>query len=1364
MTLEPLSSPTQQESSTVDRVLKYAYAINWEVITYLVIFVLAVATRFIGLGDRVMSHDESLHTKFSWDLYSNGNFQHTPLMHGPLLFHMTAFFYMLFGDNDYTARIYAAVVGVLVVMTPILFRRWLGRAGAIFASIMLLASPMIMYYGRYIREDMPAILYTILMVAAVFHYLDGSERVRRKPALLVGLAAALSLLLATKEVSFIYVAIFGSFLTLYWIFTLVQRYLAIKGGRSLFTIVAGGLILSVIVALALVIVFSLLPPGDLDADNVPNAVDNCVNIANPLQMDDDGDGIGNECQVNAGPPLAGYLIASILAVVAVVGVTLIGTALWEMRGSGMFPWREIVLIALIATVLCVFFLMVEEATRIVPATAVPPDPNETSVAQAETVNPTPIILAWVVGAVVVVLAVLARLFGFWEELRREPVFDVLIVLGTLILPWLTAFVLYATGARPTDYSPEGIWRALFAVIPFLAISIAVGLAWNWRVWLAATGVFMAIYVFFFTTMFTNGQGLASGMVGSLGYWLEQQAVRRGSQPQYYYTLLLLPFYEFLPLLGGFCAGIMGLLMFWRFRRERYEEVTQAAESADRAVLRDATASADDAMTSAAERTASPEPREVERGGDAPGKRSEGDRSDRIEERIRADRSSRVPAMERLIRVPFMLFVGYWAVFNVYAYTLSGEKMPWLTTHLTVPLILLTGWYGDRIIAGIRTAEFRKDGWKLLLLLPLFLIAVFRVLSAWVVGRGPFRGVTQSELEHTGAWLAALLVVIGAGYVVHRIIRHITWRQFWRVFAISAGSILLLITFRAAFMASFINYDDATEFLVYAHGGPAHRTIFDWMREVSLRTTGGMDLRVAYDYKMSWPGSWYFREYPNAVFFDRNPSVQVLDEAVMVVIGSESRAQVEPLLGDRYNHFEFIRMWWPMQEYWNLTWARVAKIFDFNPNNQSARLLRQGLWDIWWNRDYRAYGQATGGNFALTQWPVSERMHLYVRKDIAAQVWDMGIGAEVSSGSDTSMAYLWTPREASLVWGESGALDGQLNHPRGLAMAPDGTLYVADSLNHRVQVFDSDGNYLRGWGRFEVGEHGTAQGGNFNQPWGIAVGPDGNVYVADTWNHRVQVFTPEGEFLRTWGQLAQLESATGLYDMWGPRDVAVDAEGLVYVADTGNKRVRVYTAQGEYVRDIGGGGTGPGQLNEPVGLAIHPDGRLFVADTWNRRIQVFNTMGQYLTSWMVNGWFGDQGNRPYLALDAGRGQLYVTDPDAGRVIVYDLSGNMLGSFGRSGPAEGSLGPDQISVVGGITIDDQGRTFVADAGAARILRFAPWDEIAVAPLVPSGDQQDTVSTAEVTEEVTEEATESVTEEATEELPPEATAAGATPTPAG
>ena len=93
-----------------------------------------------------------------------------------------------------------------------------------------------------------------------------------------------------------------------------------------------------------------------------------------------------------------------------------------------------------------------------------------------------------------------------------------------------------------------------------------------------------------------------------------------------------------------------------------------------------------------------------------------------------------------------------------------------------------------------------------------------------------------------------------------------------------------------------------------------------------------------------------------------------------------------------------------------------------------------------------------------------------------------------------------------------------------------------------------------WGSFADANKGDAPGGTFNEPWGIAVAPDGSVYVADTWNYRVQKFTADGKFVQMWGYFGQAEAPDAFY---GPRSIAVDNDGRVYVGDTGNKRIVVF---------------------------------------------------------------------------------------------------------------------------------------------------------------------------------------------------------------
>ena len=395
----------------------------------------------------------------------------------------------------------------------------------------------------------------------------------------------------------------------------------------------------------------------------------------------------------------------------------------------------------------------------------------------------------------------------------------------------------------------------------------------------------------------------------------------------------------------------------------------------------------------------------------------------------------------------------------------------------------------------------------------------------------------------------------------------------------------------------------------------------------------------------------------------------------------------------------------MQDYFGLSADRIAGLLDFSPANADAAALRQAVFDIWWSRDYSAWGRLKGRSYDLAQWPVADRMVLFLRKDTAARIWDLGSG---DGSVFNPLAALppnlcnenWQPLQAHTIIGVAGSRLGQLQGPIGLALDAEGRLAVSEEHNDRISLFSQTGELL---GLYAAGDEEAL----LERPGGLRFGVDGNLYVADTWNYRVQVLDGEGRSLRTWGvpglygQNAPAEPSDAL---WGPRDLVQDADGLWYVADTGNKRIRVYTGAGQWLRDIGAGGSGPGELDEPSGLALHPDGRLFIADTWNRRIAVFNQDGSFLTQYPLSAWFGDRGNRPYLALDVLRDLLYVGDPDAGRVLVLDTAGNCLGSFGEPGGDDPA--GSRIGTVAGLAVDEQGGVWLADSGSGRILGFPPF----------------------------------------------------------
>ena len=325
------------------------------------------------------------------------------------------------------------------------------------------------------------------------------------------------------------------------------------------------------------------------------------------------------------------------------------------------------------------------------------------------------------------------------------------------------------------------------------------------------------------------------------------------------------------------------------------------------------------------------------------------------------------------------------------------------------------------------------------------------------------------------------------------------------------------------------------------------------------------------------------------------------------------------------------------------------------------------------------------------------MRMYVRKDIAAQIWEYGITPSVQEPEIDLYEDGTISLEADLTL---RSFDGMtLLHPRAIAFSPDGTLYITDTDNHRILHINTSGEVLHSWGGFADVLNGIAPEGMFNQPYGIAVSKEGFVYVADTWNHRIQKFTASGQFISMWDVFGSSEFPD-LF--WGPRGIALDNEGNVYVTDTGKQRVVIFDGNGRYITQFGGVGVTPGYFDEPVGIAVDAEGLVYVADTWNQRIQVMKPafpLANYTPylHWSVNAWHSQSlENKPFLALNQ-KNQVIVTDPDLGRILQFDQNGNFMQLWG------GFDNATLIAVASGVAVDGEGNVWISDAINNSIYKF-------------------------------------------------------------
>jgi DNA-binding beta-propeller fold protein YncE len=486
--------------------------------------------------------------------------------------------------------------------------------------------------------------------------------------------------------------------------------------------------------------------------------------------------------------------------------------------------------------------------------------------------------------------------------------------------------------------------------------------------------------------------------------------------------------------------------------------------------------------------------------------------------------------------------------------------------------------------------------------------------------------------------------------------------------------------RTAVLASYDHGDVPREFLFFNQTSPDVPDIVERIDELALTSGRGDSLRIQVDQEHAWPWAWYLREY-DVSFPSLGPEF-VPDEGAILIRSAPNEVHTPPS-SQRYHPAQrYTLRWWFPEDYRGIGDKENLgqAIGDF-----AEVLPERRTWDRWWGFWFHREIQPIGGTEGRLLVPFEFDAIDFV--PVGASETD----TEPSSGPGADI-------EGRLIIGRLGIGPGEMQNPVGVALDPNGNVYVVDNHLARVLKFEERGSVVG-----ELGGPGR-EPGQLDQPSDIAVDAAGMVYVADTLNHRIQKFGPDLGPAGGWGQPTRDLINPGPYDLWTPRAVAVAHDGTILVVDSATHRVRRYGPDGAHIADSGQRGSEPGEFEGPTGIAVAPDGSIYVADAGNARIQVFDAGFTFRAAWPLEEW-ADRlpANQPQIeALPDGR--LIATDPAHSRVLLINTSGQVTATL------DNVLEMPLFSP-NGVAFDPETRfVYITDGRAGHVRRF-PFTDFAL-----------------------------------------------------
>ncbi|NJN19671.1 MAG: TIGR03663 family protein [Oscillochloris sp.] len=839
------------------------------------------------------------------------------------------------------------------------------------------------------------------------------------------------------------------------------------------------------------------------------------------------------------------------------------------------------------------------------------------------------------------------------------------------------------------------------------------------VWVAL-GILGGLYLVMYSTFFAYPRGAIDGLYAGLSYWLgSQQEYARGDQPWYYY-LIQLPLYEPLAVICG--IGMVGAMITAVTRRFLADRRDRTAVAANPETNENPPESAADDVPAVGVTPATPE----------------------------------VAALKPWDLFPLLMVFWFFTATIVFSW--AGEKMPWLVVHMALPGNLLAAWVIGKLFNTIAAhtretsqgdpTQSRPSVWLVPVATSLVVVAL--AVAFWRFAQpGSGQGAQSNLLQG----LVPLLIAGGLIYGLLTLAAHLGNRVVLAAAGITLAVMVGAYTLRASWMVVYQHPDTPVELLIYTQTAPdVPRYVAD-IRELAVNltrgsrspqdVTGGLSMPVFVDSgdasgdgSLAWPLQWYLRDFRNLAWTKRddyqtNPSPSSFE--VQMPDGSTALAPVvllykphvtEPVRDVLSQHYVqpygptgVFNWWFPegdkcspdspgYKRFYYSTWTRPEDVSSdgSNPCGRDITAELPGpfaplLWPFQSENLGTLYNFLVYRELPYPLQPGGREMEVWLRSDLAG-----GFADGTTTGSAAPQLRLVAQQAITLPADAAG--------PTGITTDTQGNLYIADTGTHRVLIYGSDGELIRTLGGF------GNQSGQFYEPRGLAVDAQGNLYVADTWNARIVKFDPEGRVLASWGsgdqdladgRIATITDGTiagnqaNPLGLFGPRGVAVDNQGNVYIADTGNKRIVVTDSEGNYLYQWGSAGTELGQFNEPTNVAVDAQGQVYVADTWNGRVQIFGPDGSGqvgpipIITWNVAGWRPNTYDDPSIA-SSPEGDVYVSVPSRQQVVAANMRGDTLLRWGGGGNDLASL-----NAPSGMAIAPDGSVWVADRTSRQVLRF-------------------------------------------------------------